>query len=104
MTLHPVTFISIYDSTSLLHGILVFGSHQEVFDGCTSFEIHLHPMVTAHLLETFTEPSVVRDNNVWFLDDVSSSFILVVAVLLFGLTSCLYSDSVEGPCRVFTFG
>ena len=32
LTLHPVTFVSIYDSTSFLDRILVFGSHKEVFD------------------------------------------------------------------------
>ena len=74
-----------------------------MFDGGTSFEIHLHPMITAHLLEAFTEPSVIRNNNVWFLDDVSSSVLLVVTVLLLGLTSSFNFNSVEGPCRVFTF-
>ena len=58
ITLHPVTFVSIYDSTSLLDRILIFGSHKEVFDGGTSFKVHLHPMITVHLLEAFTEPSV----------------------------------------------
>ena len=62
------------------HGILVLGSHQEFFDGCTSFEMHLHSMVTAHLLKTFTEPSVVWNNNVRFLGGVSSRFVLVVTV------------------------
>ena len=73
ITLHPVTFISIYDSTPLLDRILIFGSHQEVFDGGSSFKVHLHPMTTAHLLEAFTEPSVIWNNYVWFLDVVSSS-------------------------------
>ena len=87
ITLHPVTPISVDDSTSLFHGILVLGSHQEVFDGCTSFEIHLNPMVTAHFLNTLTEPSVAWDNNVRFLDDASSRFVLVVTVLLLGCIS-----------------
>ena len=44
-------------------------------------------MVAAHLLETFTEPSVVWNNNVRFLGGVSSRFVLVVIVLLLGLIS-----------------
>ena len=101
ITLHPVTFISVDDSTSLFHGILVLGSHQEVFDGCTSFEIHLHPMVSVCLLETLTEPSVVWNNNVRFLGGVSSRFILIVIVLLLGWISWFYLDSDEDPWRVF---
>ena len=97
ITLHPVTFISINDSTSLLHGVLILGSHQEVFDGGTSFELHLHPMIIAHLLEAFTEPSVIRNNNVWFLGVVSSSVLFVVAAFLLSLTSWFNSNSVEDP-------
>ena len=39
---------------------------------------NLHPMVTAHLLETFTDPSVVWNNNVRFPGGVSSRFVLIV--------------------------
>ena len=102
ITLHPVTFISLNDLTSLLHGILILGSHQEVFDGGTSFEIHMHPMITAHLFEAFTEPSVIRNNNMWLLDVVSSSVLFVVAAFLLSLTSWFNSISVEGPRRAFT--
>ena len=44
-------------------------------------------MVTAHFFKTFTEPSVEWDNNVRFLDDASSMFVLVVIVLLLGWIS-----------------
>ena len=51
ITLHPVAFKSVDDSTSALHRILILWSHQEVFDCCTSLEVHLHPMVIASFLE-----------------------------------------------------
>ena len=54
IALHPVTFITVDDSTSVFHGILVLGSHQEVFNCCTSLEIHLHPK----LLHTFLKLSL----------------------------------------------
>ena len=87
ITLHPVTFKSIYDSTSLLDRILIFGSHKEVFEGSTSFKVYLHPMITAHFLEAFTEPSVIWNNYVQFLDVVSSSVLFVVTAFLLSLTS-----------------
>ena len=43
ITVHPVTFISVDDSTLLLDWIFVFGSHQEVLDSGASFTIHLYP-------------------------------------------------------------
>ena len=43
ITIHPVTLISVDDSTLLLDWVLVFGSHQEVLDGGASFTIHLYP-------------------------------------------------------------
>ena len=46
---------------------------------CTSWLLHT-------FLKLFAGSSVIRNNNVWFLDDVSSSILLVV-VLLLGLTS-----------------
>ena len=98
IALHPVTPISVDDSTSLFHRILVLGSHQEVFDGCTSFKIHLHPMVTAHFLKAFTEPSVVWNNNMRFLGDAGSRFVLVVIVLDFLILSWFYWGPMQGIC------
>ena len=72
IALHPVAFKSVDDSTSALDRILILRSHQEVFDCCTSFEVHLHPMVVTSFLETFTEPSMVWNNDVRFLVGVSS--------------------------------
>ena len=43
ITLHPVTFISVYDSTLFEDGIFVLWSHKEVFDGHPSFEVNLIP-------------------------------------------------------------
>ena len=51
------------------------------------FKVHLHPMITAHLLEAFTEPSVIWNNYVWFLDVISSNVLFVVTTFLLSLTS-----------------
>ena len=74
-------------STSPLDRILIFGSHKEVFDSGSSFKVHLHPMITAHLLEAFIEPSVIWNKYVWFLDVISSSVLFVVTAFLLSLTS-----------------
>ena len=42
ITLHPVTFVPINDSTLFHERIFVLWSHQEAFDGITSFKVYLH--------------------------------------------------------------
>ena len=61
-------------------------------------------MVVTCFLETFTDPSVIWNNDVRFLGGVSSRFVLIVIVLLIGWISCFQLDSIEGSCRVFAFG
>ena len=104
ITLHPVAFESVDDSTSILDRILVFWSHQEVFDCFTSFEVYLYPMVVTSSLETFTEPSLIWNSDVWFLDVVSSRLLLFVIVPTGIRVSDLHFYSIEGPCRVFAGG
>ena len=59
ITLHPVTFISVDDSTFLQYRILVLWSNQEVSDGNASFKMDLHPMLVACSLQAFTQPFVI---------------------------------------------
>ena len=47
ITLHPVTFVSLDDSTFLKDGIFVLWSHQEILDDNASFEVDLYPMFAA---------------------------------------------------------
>ena len=54
ITLHPVTFISVDDSTLFQHRIIVLGSHQEASDGIASFEVDLHSIFVACSFQTFT--------------------------------------------------
>ena len=67
ITLHPVTLVSVYDSTLLLDRILIFWSHQKVSDGSTSFKINLHLMFTAHILQVLTQPFVLWNYHIWIL-------------------------------------
>ena len=59
ITLHPVTFVPIDDSTLFHKRIFVLGSHQEAFDGIASFKIYLHSIFLACSLEAFTQPFVI---------------------------------------------
>ena len=59
ITLHPVTFISVDDSTFLQYRIFVLWNHQEVFDGTASFKMDLHPVFVARSLHALTQPFVV---------------------------------------------
>ena len=90
ITLHPVAFKSVDDSTCVFYRILICWSHQEAFDCSTSFEVDLHPMVCTSFLEAFTEPSLVWNNDVWLLVGVSSRVILVVIVPSVGWCWILY--------------
>ena len=54
ITLHPVTFVPIDDSTLFHKRIFVLGSHQEAFDGISSFEVHLYSIFLAGSFEAFT--------------------------------------------------
>ena len=100
-TLHPVAFKSVDDSTSVLHGILILWSHQEVFDCFTSLEIDLHPMVVTNVLETFTEPFLVRNNDVWFLVGVSPRVLWIAVIVIFvGRVPNFHFYPIEGPCWI----
>ena len=58
-------------------------------------------MVVTSSLETFTEPSLIWNSDVWFLVDVSSRLILFITVLSGVWVSDSHLDPIEGPCRVF---
>ena len=84
ITLHPVTFVSVDDSTFLLYRIFIFGSHQEVLDGSASFEVHFHPIFAANLLNALTELTVVRHYYVWLLDVLLVPELVLLLLSLFG--------------------
>ena len=105
ITLHPVTFISIDDSTFLQYGIFVLWNHQEVFDGIASFKMDLHPMFVACSFQAFTQPFVVWHHYIWILVALLVISIAVGTLLLVSLGWCSYFelDPIECPCRVFAF-
>ena len=99
ITIHLVTFVSIYDSTFLLDGILIFWSHQEVLDGIASFKVNLHSMFTACFLYAFNDSFIIRNHHVCFLDVVTR--VLAASAVL---VSCGFGfDFYPGqyPCRIF---
>ena len=102
-----MTLVSIDDSTFLLYRILIFGSHQEVFDSSTSFKVHLYPIFAANLLYTLTQPTVIRNHYVRLLVVVIgarvSSVVIVIIEGWFLCFLCFVSDPVQGPSGVFAF-
>ena len=81
ITIHPVTFIPIYDFTFLEEWIFVLGSHEKVFDSMTSCEMYFNPILLANSLVAFTQPLMVRYHNVrlWSSD---FTWLLIVFVAL----------------------
>ena len=66
ITLHPVTFVPIYDSTLFHQRIFILGSHQETFDGITSFEVHLYSIFLTGSFEAFSQSFVIWHHYVVF--------------------------------------
>ena len=67
IAIHPITPESIDDPTFSHDRIFVLWGHQEVLGGIASFTMNLHSMPAAYLLEAFTQPSIIRYHNIWFL-------------------------------------
>ena len=82
ITLHPVTFIPVDNSTLLQYRIFVLWSHQEILDGIASFRRDLHSMFIAYFPDAFTQPFVIWHNYVRILVALLVVCIAVIALLL----------------------
>ena len=82
ITIHPVTLVSVDDSTLLLDWIFVFGSHQKVLDCGASFEEHLYPKLSANVLDALTQSTVIRYNYAGLLLLVSVTGWIVMRNIL----------------------
>ena len=98
ITIHPVTLVSVDDSTLLLDWIFVFGSHQEVLDGGASFKVHLYPKPSANVLDALTKSTVVWHNYIGLLLVVCTGSVCSNLFIVLLLCSHLYP--VESPCGV----
>ena len=66
ITVNPATFESVYDPTSFKDWVFILGSHQEVFDGMTSFQMHFNAIFFTSSLVALTQPLMVRYHYVCF--------------------------------------
>ena len=80
ITLNPVTLDSIYHSTFLCDGVLIFCSNLEVLNGAASFEMYLYPMFTGNVFKNPTESS-----SVWYYYIRVVIFIVVSYVVAIGV-------------------
>ena len=103
ITLHPVTFVPIDDSTLFHKRIFVLGSHQEAFAGISSFEVHLYSIFLASSFEAFTQPFVIWNHYV-VLFLVASHAALVFLFVSLGWCPHFYFYPVDCPIRAFTSG
>ena len=81
ITVHPVTMITVDDSSLFLDWFFVLWRHQEVLDGSASFTMYLHPKFSANVFDALTEPSIVRYHHTGSLDDVTISVVCFLAGL-----------------------
>ena len=93
ITVHPVTMITVDDSTLFLDWIFVLWRHQEVLDGSASL---VHPKFSANVFDVLAEPSIVRYHYTGSLGDVTIS----VVCLFSGWIVSLLLYFVYSPCGV----
>ena len=96
ITLHPVTFVPIDDSTLFHERIFVLG--------VSSFEVYLHSIFLACSLEAFTQPFIIWHHYLRILFLVASHAALVLLLVFMGWCFHSYLYPFECPNRVFTFG
>ena len=97
--------VSIYDSTLVVNGIIVLGSHKEAFDGLSSIEMYLYPIFAACFLDSLTEALMIWNRHIQVLIVVISWALLIGCSSLFVSVGVLDLQfcSVYGLCGVFTF-
>ena len=100
-----IALISVYDSTLAVNGIIVLGSHEEAFDGLSSFKIYLYPIFATCFLYSFAEALMIWNHHVQVLIVITSWAFLVCCSSLFVSVGVLALQfcSVYGPCGVFAF-
>ena len=93
ITCYVVTLIAIDDSTFHIHGVLVLGLHEYLFDGCVSFEMYLDAILTTDLFETFGCALCVRNDHLsysvggsWFC--IGCACIMIVVDLWLTVLVC----------------
>ena len=104
ITIHPITFVPIDDSTLFHERMFFLGNHQEAFDTITSFEVYLHSIFLACSLEAYTQPFIIWHHYVRILFLVASHAACVLLLVFMGWCFHSYLHPVECPNRVFTFG
>ena len=76
-----------------------------VFDGMTSFKMYFYPIFFAISFEAFTQPLMVRYNDVWLWNSavVWIWIVDVSFVFLWDWCLALQLDSVECPVWILAF-
>ena len=85
--------------------VLVFGSHQEAFDGIASLEVCLDPMFLPHILHALTQSFNIRKHHIWPLVaccNIGNSVLWSSLFLGYG-GFVLELHPVQGPHWVFVF-
>ena len=75
--------ISVNDSTLAVNGIIVLGSHEEAFDGLSSFKMYLYPILAACFFDSLTEALMIWNHHVQFLIVSVAWALLIVYSSLF---------------------
>ena len=92
ITIHPVTLVSVDDSTLLLYRIFILGRHQEVLDSGTSFK---------GLSESIKKIDSTYGVQVHAVCDPESLLVVLLKLLFFDI-SCLYLSCVNVSWLLYT--
>ena len=75
-----------------------------VFDGVTTFQAYINPILLANVFVALTESLMVWDHNVRFWTTITTGpSLVVVTSFLLEMSGCTSQfDSIDGPVRIFT--
>ena len=97
---HPVTLVSIDDSTFFLMLSWTSGAIRRFLMDIASFKVNLHLMFPACVLKTFTDSFIVGNHRVWFLDVVARVLLASTGPVCCG--PGLDFNFVNCSCSIFT--
>ena len=89
ITVNPVTLKPVYDPTFFVDWVFVLWGHEVVFDGVTTFQVYINPILLANVFVALTESLMVWDHNVRFWTTITTGpSLVVVTSFLLEMSGC----------------
>ena len=99
-----LSHLNLYMTHFFADWVFVLWGHEVVFDGMTTFQVYINPILLANVFVALTESMMVWDHNVRFWTTVPTGpSLAVVTSSPLEVCECTSQfDSINGPFRIFT--